>query len=638
MKFLNYCSFVIIISLLVLPGSKLSAQSNHIYISPQIKKLYDKTTRSWDGKPGENYWINSADYKMDIDLDVEMGIISGRETIVYYNNSPDELDQIVLQLFNNFFRKGNQRDYDISEEDLTDGMDIKKLVVGGKEMNLDEEVRLTSTNMIVSNLPGGYVPANDKIELNVEWETALPKNSQVRMGKYAMGQIFAAYFYPKVAVYDDVYGWDENEYTGDQEFYSDFNNYDVNITLPGNYVVWGTGLPLNAEDILSEDVYDRYSEAQSSDEVVNIITIEDIENNNVTNNNDENTWEFKAENVPDFSFGCSADYLWDGVSALVDSSINRKVFVDAVYPDSARYYGEAALFSKRSMEYLSNEMPGFPYPYPKFTSFDNGHPWGGGMETPMMANDGEYKSKSGFITLIIHEMGHSYFPFMMGTNERRYAWMDEGWASFFPTEFAPRYIDGYSHYEWYKNYYKNWQILGTENDIPLMTPSQSLRGAGLTIYSYARPFFAYHSLKDLLGEKAFNKCLHEFMERWEGKHPLPYDFFFTFNEVSGEDLSWFWKPWFYDFANCDLGITASEDGEGKTNLKVVNKGTQPVMVRVKLTYKDGSENIIVKNAEIWKDGKTEIEIHINDDKKLLRAEVLTDQIPDTDSSNDSIEF
>lgn len=632
--------FVFIVSISSLINNRpVYAQSNKIFIPNQIKKLYDGKTRSWDGKPGDKYWINRADYNINIKLNPDSAVIEGNETIKYFNNSPFDLDKLVIQLFNNLYRKGSERDFEIAEEDLTDGVKIKKLIVGEKEITIEEEVQFTSTNMIISNLPGGFIPHNDSVKLYFEWETQLPKISFMRTGKYDDGVIFAAYFYPKIAVYDDVYGWDKLEYTGEQEFYSDFGNYEVKITLPEKYMVWATGLLQNAGELFSENIYKKYINALSSDKVIKIISAEDLAAGNyLLNKNENNTWYYKAENIPDFSFGCSNKFLWDGVSAVVDKSTGRRSFVDAAYPDSAKYFDEAAQLSKYAIEYLSNELPGYPYPYPKFTSFDNTQKWGGGMEFPMMANDGEYNDKAGFVTLLIHEMGHTYFPFFTGTNERRYSWMDEGWASFFPTEFAPKYIEGYSHYNWYKNFYKNWGILGSENDLPLMVSSHSLRGPSLTILSYARSFFAIHSLKNLLGEQLFKTCLIEFIERWKGKHPLPYDFFFTFNDVSGEDLSWFWKPWFYDFANCDLAIESSINDEANTVIKILKIGAQPVPVKVKLVYNDETVETIVKNIRIWQSEKNEFEINTDKNKILKSAEIITDQIPDVDSSNNYIEF
>ncbi|OGU35665.1 MAG: hypothetical protein A2068_06785 [Ignavibacteria bacterium GWB2_35_6b] len=608
------------------------AQNTGIYLPQQMRKLYNGNTRTWEGKPGKDYWVNKTDYKIKIDLDTVTARIKGSETITFYNNSPDDLDKIVVQLFNNIFRKGNQRDFEIAEEDITDGVKINKLIAGGKEMNLEEEIRYTSTNMIISNLPDAVVEHGKSIELYFEWETELPKISQVRMGKYADGVIFAAYFYPKVAVYDDVFGWDELEYSGDQEFYSDFGNYEVEITLPGNYLVWATGELQNPEEQLNENIYKKYKEAIESDTVINIVTKDDLINKTVTNNKETNTWKFVAENVPDFSFSCSDHYLWDGVSTLADESTGRKVFLEAAYGEGAKFYEEAALYGKRTVEYFSTELPGVPFPYPKFTLFNNMF-YGGGMETPMMANDGEYSYKSGFVTLIIHEMAHTYFPFLTGVNERRYSWMDEGWASFFPGEMAGKYFEDYNHHKGYLDYYRIYGILGTEDDLPLITPTHTARGNSLIILSYARAFFAEHALQDLLGEDLFKKCLKEYINRWTGKHPLPYDFFFTFNDVAGEDLSWFWKPWYYEFGECDYALEKSQSGE----IKLIKKGNLPLTVEVKLKYEDDSEEIVSSNTRIWQNAD-EVLIKTNSSKKIKSAEILTNKIPDFELSNNFLNF
>jgi hypothetical protein len=450
------------------------------------------------------------------------------------------------------------------------------------------------------------------------------------MGKYRDGGYMVSYWYPQVAVYDDVDGWDRTEYTGSVEFYNDFNNYNVEITVPENYLIRGTGEMLNGKEILDEEIYNRYLLALKSDEVVRIITPDDLEKENITKEG-WNTWKYKAKNVSDFTFACVKDYLWDGIGVVVDSMTGRRTFADVLYRKDDKNYNEGAEFSKMVVELLSYHLPGVSFPYSHITSFCNGRR-GGGMESPMMTDDGAPERRSGTFELLFHEIAHTYFPFYMGINERKYGWMDEGWATFFPKDFPPQIDSSYNHYV--STYWRYRPIQGEENDLPLMIPSRFIKGYSLTATIYGRAFFAYVSLQSLLGDALFKKALSEFINRWHGKHPLPYDFFFTFNDVAKEDLSWFWNPWFYDFSYCDLGLEKND--VGKLVVKLI--GTQPVPVEVSISYVDGTKDTVTESTGIWRYGNRKFVVPVNDQKKILSAKIITDKIPDYDPSNNKVVF
>lgn len=422
-------SIISIITAILLFASSIIAQSS-LNIPRNIYKAYEKKTRSFDGRPGPNYWINRSDYTIKAELIPQTRTINGHARITFYNNSPDSLNTFVFRLYQDVMKKGNPRDFSISANDLTEGIKIDTLIINDNGVDFKSKsyrVLRTGTNLIISNFPSKVAPKGfAKIE--VKWSVIIPKETRIRMGAYDSQTFFVAYWYPQIAVYDDIDGWDRQEYTGMTEFYNDFGNFDVELTVPGDNLVWATGVLQNAKDLLHPTILERYVKAHNSDEIVRIVAASDVKNKTVTNGNEKNTWHFKAMNVPDFSFGTSNKYLWDGSSIEVDykTVTGKRVFVDACYEEGIKFQDEVALFARLSIDYLSNEWPGIPYPYPKMTVFNGEQKFGGGMETPMMCNNGAYPNRAGQIGVTIHEIAHTYMPFYMGINERKYAFMDEG--------------------------------------------------------------------------------------------------------------------------------------------------------------------------------------------------------------------
>jgi len=267
----------------------------------------------------------------------------------------------------------------------------------------------------------------------------------------------------------------------------------------------------------------------------------------------------------------------------------------------------------------------------RILSFSNGGR-GGGIESPMMTNDGAPKDSTNTLSLLFHEIAHTYFPFYMGINERKYAWMDEGWATFLPTVSTNRFNPDYSHYKRTFRRYKF--IAGTEREVPPMILSKTVKGYPLVAAIYGRAYFAYVALEDLLGTQLFKKAMKEYINRWNGKHPLPYDFFFTFNDVAGDDLSWFWDPWFYEPGFTDLGLIQNNNGD----LIVKMIGNQPVPVAIKIIYEDGSEQIINKSTKVWENEKKEFVLDVDSNKKISSAEIDVEKIPDMNEDNNKIEI
>ena len=617
--------------------STLMAQSDSIYLPLNVKNAFNKNTRSYDGNPGSAYWQNRSVYHINVELDPEKSILQGEETINYFNNSPDTLKQIVMRLYQNIYKKGNPRQFAVSVEDLTDGMELNNLEINGKEINLNNrnEVTYSYTNMYIT-LPTSLLPGKS-IELKTNWQFHITRHSNIRMGQYGNGNFFVAYFYPQIAVYDDVDGWDKYEYFGAVEFYNDFSDFDVSVTVPSDYLVWGTGTLTNAEKVYKKELYRKYQEAQNTDSVIHLITMADYKKGKLTRGGNKNAWQFHAGNVTDFAFAACEHYLWDATSLVVDSATGRRVLTDAIYPDSALHYDKVAGFARTTIAYLSDELPGFPFSYPHITVFCNGKN-GGGMEFPMMVNNGIEKDLDGTLGLTFHEIAHNYFPFIMGINERKYAWMDEGWATFLPKVTIERYDTGA---DYQKRLIKRYlDAAGKETDVPPIIPTavisanyQSVRTA-----SYYRPALAYEVLQNILGSDEFQKAIHEYVIRWKGKHPLPWDFFNTIENITGKNLSWFWKPWFLEYGYPDLGLGKIQKRGINTSILVKKIGNMPVPVYLTLIFDDGEAEHIEKSATVWENNNQSVEIVIQSNKSVSEIQLGNDQIPDVDRTNNNFKF
>jgi len=623
-----------VITAVVIATTTLFSQDFKTFIPKNLVKIYEKGTRSYDGKPGPNYWINHTDYKIQAEVFPKDHIVNGHAQITYYNESPDTLKQIVFRLYQDIMKKGNARDFPANEKDLTDGVKIDTLNIGGESVPFKDQSRVyrSGTNFIIRNLSKPIAPKSN-INIEISWSVTIPKESRVRMGAYNDSTLCVSYWYPQVAVYDDVDGWDRINYGGDVEFYNDINNYDFEITVPKNYLVWATGVYQNLEKVVKPEIFSRYKEALESDGVVRIVGEDDLKNG-TTLGGDKVTWKIKAEHVPDISFATSNGYIWDGISAIVDEKGSR-VLTDAVYPPKQKAFENVAGYAKATVETLSKNLPGVPYPYPKMTVFSGDQTYGGGMEIPMMCNNGVYPTKEGQAGVTMHEIAHTYFPFFMGINERKYAWMDEGWATFFTSaqlkELEPA-ADEYTD-----NIKSVGRQMGNEWDTPAITPSVAARGPMYGFTEYPKASVSYFMLKDAIGDELFKKCLQEYINRWNGKHPLPWDFFFTFNDVSKQDLSWFWNPWYFDHGYPDLVVKDVKIKKGGATITVEKIGNVPVSIDLIATYADSTTENIHKSVSVWKTGSIEEKIELKTNKEIKNVAVNEKLVPDTDNKNNMFE-
>ena len=606
----------------------IRSQPTSLYIPRNMQQAYQKHTRDYSGQPGARYWQNRADYRMDIRFNPGTRDLAGHEWITYYNNSPDTLKKLVFHLFPNFFRKGNARESKIDFRDETDGVRLESLWFNGQPVALSPdsgrlEFVQDSLNMELRCL----VPPASQAKVELKWRFTVNKNSHVRTGMVDSTSAFVAYFFPRIAVYDDIDGWNHFRYDGLAEFYNDFGDFDVSVTVPQNFVVWATGELQDPEQVLREKYSRRLQKAIASDAVVHIVDSTEAISGAVTIRRPENTWRFKACGVSDFAFALSDHYLWDATSLRVDQKSGRCVLIQSAYDKSSRNFFDVIHIARQAIDYMSRKMPGVPFPFPSETVFNGLDE----MEYPMMVNEATFADSHYVVKLTSHEIFHSYFPFMMGINENKYAWMDEGWASFGDYRVVSA-IDGpqYATLYFHKSY-KN--RIGFDLDFPIFALSDYLKRPVYHHNSYVKPAAFLMILNDYLGQEQFLKAVHEYMRRWQGKHPMPYDFFFTLMDVTGQNLDWLIRPWFFKYGYYDLAIKNVRVQPRETIVTVENKGTYPAPVYLKASFTDGTEAESSLKADVWRDGVREVVIKLKNHGPPAKLELIDKTLIDADVSN-----
>jgi len=450
----------------------------------------------------------------------------------------------------------------------------------------------------------------------------LNKGSHQRTGEIEPGADFVAYFFPRIAVYDDLDGWNKVPYTGDQEFYNDFGNFKAAITVPRNFVVWATGDLTNTDQVLAPKYAQRLRAAEQQDAITAIISAEDAKRRDITAPNAQNTWRFEARNVTDFVFATADHYVWQSTSLVVDPATKRRTRVDAVYNPRHEDYREVIDLSRKTVEAMSYTFPKWPFPYAHETVFDGLDQ----MEYPMMVNDNPTATREDAITLTDHEIFHTMFPFYMGINETKYGWMDEGWATIgewlISGVIDPKLDDDYG----IKPYADH---AGEEGDLPIVTPSTQQNGLPFFLNSYPKPGLGYLYVKDMLGDELFTKALHTYIRNWNGKHPLPHDFFNSMNAGASRNLNWFWQRWFFDAGYPDLAIATVAKTAPGYDLTIQAKGTKPVPVDLTLTFADNTTQKIHRSIAVWETGANSVTVPVATKQPLKRVTLGSTLVPDS---------
>ncbi|MBK8712134.1 MAG: M1 family metallopeptidase [Niastella sp.] len=593
---------------------QISYAQQGLFMPQNIKQAFEKNTRNEDGKPGKNYWQNYGRYSINIIASPPNKTITGTETISYINNSPGTIKNLMIKLILNIHKPGAARQSSATDNYLTEGIIIDKFMVNHDEKpfgyvgaNTMKQVRLNE----------GVVPG-DSVQLNFEWHYDVSQQSG-REGRLDSTSFFLAYFYPRVAVMDDVFGWDRMNFTDAQEFYNDFNDYDVAVTVPENYLVWGTGDLTNAAQVLQPAFFEKFNKSFTSDEEINIVTQQDIEAKNITTQNPTNTWRWRAKNVSDVAFCISNHYVWDAASVVVDKKTGRRASCQSAYLNSSKNFHNQVKHIQHSLDWFSNNWPGVPYPFQKSTIIQGF----ADMEYPMMANDSPQGDDLFQRFIAEHEIAHSYFPFYMGINEHRYGCMDEGWTTAF------EYLIGINDMgkEKANSFFKQFRVAGwalypsDETQVPIITPLNILSGPAMGINEYGKPALAYLALKDMLGDDLFKKCLHEFMDRWNGKHPIPWDMFNSFSNIAGKNLNWFWNNWFFSSNYLDVAVQNVVAGKSGYNITLKNIGGFAIPVDFEIEFSDGSKMNQHFTAAIWEVNQSKAIIPLKTTKKITSLKV-----------------
>ena len=428
----------------------LTAQTT-LPVPRNIQTAFDKGTRSTLGISGKNYWQNFASYDIQVRFEPATRLISGTEDITYTNNSPDTLREIVFKLYPNLYQAGAPRLIKIDPSDINAGMQISRFSIDGKILP-DSSLLIDATNMRV---PVSPLFPKQSIHFTVVYNYTLNKGSHkyIRTGEIDNGAWFLAYFFPRIAVYDDLDGWNLHPYlsAGPQEFYNDFCNFKFGITVPKGCVVWATGDLQNCAEVLAPQYCQRLATAERSDGIYTIIDSIDLKTGNITANHPENTFRFEANNITDVAVAISNHYLWKSTSLVVDSATGRRTRVDAVYNAQHQEFTEVIDFARKTVESMSFKFPIWPFPYSHITVFNGLSE----MEYPMMVNDLPLTNRAETIDLTLHEIFHSMFPFYMGMNETKYGWMDEGWATMGSWIITPM-IDSTLINDWSINIYEKY--------------------------------------------------------------------------------------------------------------------------------------------------------------------------------------
>jgi len=603
-------------------------------------------TRRADGAPGPRYWQQRADYSIKATLDTAAKRLTATEQVRYTNNSPDSLRFVWMQMDQNLFRPGSTGSLLFAAESrfggagFPGGFDIATLTQSAPPVRpagtrsrkraptpvaTPVKFRVDDTMMYVE-LAQPIAPGATTV-FDIAYQFNIPEHGADRMGRD--GNLFElAQWYPRMAVYDDVHGWNTDPYLGQGEFYLEYGDIDYEVTVPAGYIVAGSGTLLNPEQVLTPDQRARLAEAVKSDSTLAIVTPDELASGAARPTRDGTlTWHFRAERVRDVAWAASPEYQWD-------ASGWNGILAQAYYRPSAREtWQDAAKMSRYSILEYSTHW--FPYPYPQISAVEGPV---SGMEYPMVAMESHGDNGPDLYDVITHEIGHMWYPMTVGSDERRYAWMDEGFNTF---------INTFSE----EDYWKRDDSETRRNEIhfvtgldqsptaqPIMTPANRYRNNdNLGALAYVKPSIMLLALRNkVLGPEVFDSAFREYTRRWAFKHPQPADFFRTIEEVSGRDLAWFWRGFFYTTSALDQSVESvkpAPDGSSLVTLRSLGAAVMPV--ELELGFADGTSETVKLPVEIWYGGNRYL-YRVAPGKTIVSARVNPDgMFPDVVPSNDA---
>lgn len=533
--------------------------------------------RNAAGAPGTQYWQNRADYEINAYLDEEKRNLKGSEKVTYYNNSPDALDYLWLQLDENEHSSINNAGYDfssalpkqMSSEDLKPselpkknnglGVNLEKVVdANGKALSYT-----VNKTMMRIDLPSPLKPG-DKITFHIDWNYNI--SDRLSTGGRGGYEYFPedgndlytiTQWFPRMCVYSDFQGWQNHQFTGRGEFALVFGNYKVTMNVPADHIVAATGEGKNYKEVLTAEQYKRYQKSTTSNEPIEIVTLEEAKKAEKQKSNKRKTWIFEAKDVRDFAWTSSRKFIWDAMHVKIPENGND-VMAMSLYPKEA--YGLYRKFSTKAVAHTIKTYSEFtiPYPYPVAQSIEASN----GMEYPMICfnygrteKDGTYSegTKNGMIGVIIHEVGHNFFPMIINSDERQWTWMDEGLNTFVEYLTEERWDPKFPSRRGPAHTIVDYMKLPKDQLEPIMTNSENITHFGPN--AYAKPATGLNILREtIMGRELFDQAFKTYSKRWAFRHPEPADFFRSMEDASGEDLDWFWRGWFYGTDPVDISL------------------------------------------------------------------------------------
>ena len=626
----------------VIPG----AYNAHLAFSPLFYTQNGNEYRSANGYPGPKYWQNKVDYNIVSELDEQNHTVSGTVTITYKNNSPDQLPFLWLQLDQNLFSPESRgcalipegSRYGSRGEKVQGGYKIEGISVAQKLKPVKFTSLIEDTRMQI-RLDQPMAPNGDVVVIKMNFSFIVPVNGSDRMGHLTTknGEIYSiAQWFPRMCVYDDILGWNTLPYWGAGEFYCEYGDIDFSVTAPASHIVMGSGELLNPQEVFTATQLQRWNAAKNSDKTITIRSEAEVNDPKSRPVKDKLTWKYKMKNTRDVAWGSSKAFVLD--AARINLPSGKKSLAVAAHPVESNGrdgYGRAAEYVKASVEHYSEKW--YEYPYPMAINVASNV---GGMEYPGIVFCG-WKAKNGSAWGVIdHEFVHTWFPMIVGSNERKFGWMDEGFNTF---------INGLSTAEFNNGEYKEepedmhviaQHLRNKELEFIMLTPD-AMRERNIGVNLYSKPGWGLGILRnEVLGADRFDYAFKKYIEQWAFKHPTPYDFFRAMENGVGEDLSWFWRGWFLDNWKMDQAITkVTEDKkDGKLvgyQISIANLEQMPMPIILEITTKSGKKDMVRLPVDIWMRNNVWT-VKYNTEEEIIGA-VLDPKhvLPDINSANNS---
>lgn len=608
----------------------------------------ETSTRAATGEPNTGYWQNRADYQIDVSLNDESNQIKGSVIITYKNNSPHSLPFLWLLLDQNLFTQdsrgqarmpyGGRSRYGDSKSTFNGGYKITAVKLLNE--NADANYIITDTRMQI-RLPKALNAGGDITRIKIDYSFILPEYGADRCGilKTKNGNIYAvAQWYPRMCVFDDVEGWNSAPYLGPSEFYLEYGDFDMRITAPASHIVVCSGELVNEKEVLTPIQQSRINQAKQSDKTVMLRTRTEVNESASRPGGTNLTWHYKMTNARDVAWASSKSFIWD--AAKIDLPSGKTALAMSVYPaesDGKKGWGRSTEYTKASIENYSRRWMEYPYPAAVNVATNIG-----GMEYPGIVFCGYNATEGDLWGVTDHEFGHTWFPMIVGSNERKYGWMDEGFNTF---------INSIAEVDFNKGEYKSKPanmefttsyMFGKNSESIYSTPD-ALREANIGTALYRKPGYGLELLRnEILGPDRFDYAFREYIRRWAYKHPTPWDFFRTMDNASGENLAWFWKAWFMENYKFDQAITDLfyENNDPAAGAVVTIVNLQQMALPVNLTYetRSGIKGKLKLPVEIWNNTDT-WRVKLPTTEKLKQVEIDAEKVfPDIDFSNNKLMF